>query len=174
MVKWELLDHPQMFSLFKFLVQDFYLNKEEGMEGTSLNCDEFKKKYFGSSFNNDFLLQIMILIYDSIGEMKACIPGYRAPLFPSIVNPPTCTTLKEYIDSSRFPNVENIEITNIDYLSKFVIKSFLKMKKKFPIKDKYEFISFSKKLRKMKIGIDEITLKIDEFAKGDEMFEKFF
>lgn len=61
----EFLDNGQdELANFNSLMKEFY--HETG------NCQLIKKRYFGNHFNNNFLLKLLILRYDTIGEMKKC------------------------------------------------------------------------------------------------------
>jgi len=135
----EFIENSEIFNLFSSALNDFYNgNDSDGIMKKSSHslspCEMLKIKYFSrDTERNNLLLKFLILMYDPIGEMKACFskeeqlyfsssPLSSLPLEPSFLIKRKID--KDYLSKLEKRGPENLLISDMKFTSGSIIEFF--------------------------------------------------
>lgn len=143
LIKYELLEDINIFSTFNLVLSDFY---GHGNGEKKFSCQELRIEYFNGNFNNNKLLELMLLIYDHRGNIKTCLlQNNSAPkLFPDLTFEES--TLDGFPQKIKIPIRKAIENLEVRYMSIPIAEFFLDNDLHFQIRNSTDLVVILKML----------------------------
>lgn len=140
----ELMENPSFAYSFDLICKYFYGRIQRGMNAKIL-CNELKNVYFGGRFNNNFILKLMILFYDSEGKMRDSMPFFEGTLYS--MNSGILSTLPNYFIDENFDGNGNVITLVPNLFNKFITRFILKRNFRFLIMNSFDLFIILRKFK---------------------------